>query len=49
MVRHIMADGREVDDITGYVVPLNDKTRFAYEVLIDEWRKEQCLTELRQS
>ena len=49
MVRHIMADGREIDDITGYVVPLNDKTRFAYEVLIDEWRKEQCLIESKTS
>lgn len=33
MVRHIMADGREIADITGKVVELNEKTRTAYEAL----------------
>lgn len=33
-VRHVMKDGREMKDITNYVVPINDKTILAYETLM---------------
>jgi len=33
MVKHILADGREVQDIKNHRVEINDKTRAAYELL----------------
>lgn len=30
---NIMADGRVVNDLTGYVVPVNEKTKVAYNLL----------------
>jgi len=30
---NIMADGRVVEDLTGYVIPVNDKTKIAYNLL----------------
>lgn len=30
---NIMADGRVVDDLTGYVIPVNEKTKVAYNLL----------------
>lgn len=36
MVRHIMADGREVEDIANHVVRLNEKTRGAYQMLYNK-------------
>lgn len=32
-IRHILADGTEVKDIAGKEVPLNEKTKVAYELL----------------
>ena len=50
MVRHIMADGREITDadLKGHVVPVNEKTRAAYQLLAKK-EEAQCLRELRQS
>lgn len=35
MVKHIMSDGTRVKKIDGYVVPLNDSTKRAYQILIE--------------
>lgn len=35
-VIHIMADGRIIDDIKGYVVPVNDRTIAAYRLLANQ-------------
>ncbi|WP_197274756.1 BOW99_gp33 family protein [Halolactibacillus sp. JCM 19043] len=32
-IKHVMADGTVRDSIDGYVVPLNDRTKRAYELL----------------
>ena len=34
-VTNIMADGTEVDDLTGYVVPYNERTAIAYDILLN--------------
>lgn len=33
-INHFLSDGRKIASIKGYVVPLNDKTKVAYEVLM---------------
>lgn len=34
MIKHFLADGREVVDITGHRVPINDRTIHAYDILV---------------
>lgn len=35
MIIHILADGRVVNSIEGHVVPYNEKTRIAYQMLAE--------------
>ena len=35
MIRHILADGREVDSIEGHVVPTSGSTASVYKLILD--------------
>lgn len=39
MVRHILADGREVDSIEGMVVPTTGPTAVVYRIVADFYKK----------
>ena len=39
MVRHILADGREVDSIEGFVVPASGPTEAVYRIAADFYKK----------
>ena len=39
MVRHILADGREVDSIEGMVVPTTGPTAVVYRIVADFYNK----------
>lgn len=39
MIRHVLADGRELDSIEGYVVPSTGPTAVVYTILADFSKK----------
>lgn len=39
MIKHVLANGQAVKDITGHVVSLNDKTMNAYQLLVKKGAK----------
>ena len=39
MIKHVLANGQAVKDITGHVVSINDKTIKAYEVIVKKGAK----------
>lgn len=39
MVKHILADGREVDSIEGFVIPPTGATEVVYRIVIEHCRK----------
>lgn len=42
MIRHILADGREVDSIEGFVVPYTGPTETVYRIAVECMRKKEC-------
>lgn len=39
MIKHVLANGQAVKDITGHVVSINEKTLKAYEVIVKKGAK----------
>lgn len=37
-VRHILADGREVDSIEGFVIPMNGPTAAVYHIAVEFYK-----------
>lgn len=43
-INHFLADGRQVESMKGYEVPLTDRTKVAYQILAEAQKKRKVKT-----